>query len=164
MLTLILLVVLGGGVGILAVSMAERKPATGDAGTRRGTDAAADDGDRPEPPRNPSETASDPASSPTTAVERTPGPRPGPGPGPVARPERPRRIAGPARRRSRGDVPKSQTAVEGRLADLVRPSMPRRIASLVGVAVIVVAVGVGIATVLGAIVGAAAEILDNTIG
>ena len=61
-------------------------------------------------------------------------------------------------------MPRTQTAVEGALGDLIRPSLPRRALSLVGVAAIVVIVGVGIAALLGAVVGGAAEIVGNTIG
>ncbi len=60
-------------------------------------------------------------------------------------------------------MPASQTAVEGRLADLVRPSIARRVLSLVGLVVIVVVIGVGIAALLGAIVGGAAELIGNAI-
>ncbi len=63
-----------------------------------------------------------------------------------------------------GTVPASQIAVEAPFGDLVRPSFPRRLISLVGLVLIVVAVGVGIAAVVGAVVGGAAEILGNAIG
>ena len=61
-------------------------------------------------------------------------------------------------------MPRSQTAVEGELRDILRPSIPRRVTSLVGVVLIVIGVGVGIAAFLGAIVGGIAEILGNAIG
>jgi len=154
-LTLILLVVLGGGVGILAVSMAERKPATNAPDSRRARpaeDAAAITAD-------PVEARDEPA---TAAPEPVPEPEPQPEPRHDPRPNR-RRTAGPERRLHRGDVPRSQTAVEGELGDLLRPSFLRRITSFVGVVLIVVGVGVGIAAFLGAIVGGVAELFDNAI-
>ena len=185
MLTLILLVVLGGGVGILAVSMAERKPATNDPDSRRAQAAdEAEETGAPEP-----HAASDrepeprPEPAPETAPVETHVPEPEPPPAPEPEPVpasmtapgttsepadrpafAPRRGVGPERRPHRGSVPASQTAVEGPLGDLIRPSFPRRILSLVGIAVIVVGVGIGIAAVLGAIVGGAAELVGNAIG
>lgn len=156
MLTLILLVVLGGGVGILAVSMAERKPATNAPDSRRAR-AEGDGADDPGEAQRP--VAAPPPPTPPTPVETPPArPEPRPEPQPATR-----RGTGPERRLQRGDVPRSQTAVEGELGDLLRPSIPRRVTSLVGVVVIVVGVGVGIAAFLGAIVGGVAELLGNAI-
>ncbi|WP_436793505.1 hypothetical protein [Actinospongicola halichondriae] len=138
MLTLILLVVLGGVVGIMAVSMAERKPATNGGPSRRagGAKKTASPAPAPQVHHEP-----EPESTRTIAVGSPASPPP-----------------------HTGTVPASQTAVEGRFADLVRPSLPRRVTSLVGLAVIVVVVGVGIAAIIGAVVGGAAEILGNAIG
>lgn len=187
MLTLILLVVLGGGVGILAVSMAERKPATNALDSRRarsaddGAPVAVDTGentgdDTDDDTGDTAEAA--PVPQPAQPVVPTPAPAPAPVTAPLpsvtAEPEpqsepRPHRPAdrrpgpGPERRLRRGDVPRSQTAVEGELGDLLRPSITRRFTSLVGVVLIVIGVGVGIAAFLGAIVGGLAELFGNAI-
>ncbi|MDE0804063.1 MAG: hypothetical protein OSA99_12145 [Acidimicrobiales bacterium] len=158
MLTLILLVILGGGVGILAVSMAEGKPAMRGDGSRRAHTAETSES---EPT-----TQQVAASMPTPAS--TPAPAPTPTPGrdprtPVARTIR-RTTDGLPRQVARGAVPSAQTAVEGAFHDLVRPSIPRRVLSLVGIVVIAVVIGVGIAALFGAVVGGAAEIVGNTIG
>ena len=146
MLTLILLVVLGGGVGILAVSMAEPKPAMRGMGSRRAR--AAED------------TSTGPSTDPEFHVDAPPEAQPQtPTPAPLRRTT----IGLPMRDR-RGSVPAAQTAVEGSLHRLVRPSIPRRVLSLVGIAAITVVVGIGIAAIFGAVVGAAAEILGNAIG
>ncbi len=187
MLTLILLVVLGGGVGILAVSMAEAKPATNAPDSRRarvegdgsgdpdedpgdGPDGTDDEHDVPDEPEEVATPATVPVpAAPAHAQVAAPTP-PAPIDPPPTRPEprrepRPaaRRGSGPERRLQRGDVPRSQTAIEGELGDLLRPSIPRRVTSLVGVVVIVVGVGVGIAAFLGAIVGGIAELFGNAI-
>ena len=160
MLTLILLVVLGGGVGILAVSMAERKPATNAPDSRRARDRSEG---------APTATATPPPveqqpDRPQPQPEPQPAPQPQPVPQPAPSPPARGRSAGPERRLHRGDVPRSQTAVEGELGDLLRPSLPRRLTSLVGVVLLVVGVGVGIAAFLGAIVGGVAELFGNAIG
>lgn len=86
-------------------------------------------------------------------------------PNPTPRPEPVRRRAPePVPQQHRGAIPASQTAVEGRFIDLVRPSATRRIFSLMGITVIVVVTGIGIAALFGAIVAGAAEILGNAIG
>lgn len=145
-LTLILLVILGGGVGILAVSMAEGKPAMRGGGSRRA--------------RVPEPVGSVPVADPPSQVVSEPSTAP------LRQPTRTVRRQSPGlpRRTGRGDVPATQTAVEGPLGDLVRPSIARRVASLVGIVCIAVVVGVGIAALLGAVVGGAAEIVGNTIG
>lgn len=149
MLTLILLVVLGGVVGLLAVSLAESsKPATDEAPSRRA------DAERDLAP----------------AASAVPVPAVTVAPQPVVAPVVEPRAAGPIlaetlpRKVDRGSVPKAYTAVEGRYQDLIRPPIWRRMTSLALIVVIVVVVGVSIAGILGAIIGAVAEILGNTIG
>ena len=162
MLTLILLVILGGGVGILAVSMAEGKPAMRGDGSRRAHTAETSESE----PTTQQVAASmpTPASTPAPAPTPTPTPTPGRDPRtPVARTIR-RTTDGLPRQVARGAVPSAQTAVEGAFHDLVRPSIPRRVLSLVGIVVIAVVIGVGIAALFGAVVGGAAEIVGNTIG
>ncbi len=150
MLTLILLVVLGGGVGILTVSMAERKPATKDHRSRRAAGPVADPATAAPP---------DAVVAATRVAVAEPDIVPAPEPEPIRK-----RAAAPAPQPHRGSIPASQTAVEGRFADLVRPSIARRIFSLVGITVIVIFMGIGIAALFGAIVGGAAEIVGNAIG
>lgn len=153
-LTLILLVVLCGGLGLLAVSMAESsKPATPDRRSPRATTGGAD------PTGVPDATSLEP--DPDDGTPTDPGAR-DPAPADVAAAlateASPRRVRLPAQ------VPRSQIALEGAFAEVARPSVPRRAASLFGIVAIVVVAGVAIAAVLGAIVGGFAEILGNTIG
>lgn len=178
MLTLILLVILGGGVGILAVSMAEAKPAMRDDGQRRARTPATptpESADEPVigPDTDPvDEPVTPPVTPPATQTRQTPvpattpAPRPAPTRAPVLSTPRTVRRTTPGlpRQVERGSIPAAQTAVEGPLHDLVRPSIPRRVFSLVGIVVIAVVIGVGIAALLGAVVGGAAEIVGNTIG
>lgn len=87
-----------------------------------------------------------------------------PEPEPATRPERrehdePRRRALDPRH-----VPKAFTAVEGRYADVAVAPVWRRLLSLTGILLIAVTIGVGVAALLGAVIGAASEILGNTIG
>lgn len=150
--------VLGCGVALLAVSTAERKPATARTERRRGTTT-----------ENPTDGA--PATEASAPADPDPVPAPTSATQPAAHaPERPDHdvpaaVSGPARRarRPRG-VPAAQAAVEGRYADVARASLLRRVLSLVGIIVIVVVVGVLIALLFGAVVGAAAEMFGNTIG
>lgn len=140
MLAFILLVVLGGGVGLLAVSLAESsKPAT-DAGSDRRGPGPDDDADEPENQPVP-EPVDEPRAPTRPPVER-----------------RPRRTPDPR------NVPRAYTAIEGRFADVARAPLWRRILSIIGIVLIAVALGVGLAAVFGAIIGALAEILGNTIG
>lgn len=146
MLTLILLVILCGGVGILAVSTAEGKPAMRSEGPRRARKSERDEA--------------------VTVVASPNGDVPQPQRAPLRQPAPSVRSSSPGlpRRARRGEIPAAQTAVEGSLGDLVRPSMPRRVVSLAGIVGIAVVVGIGIAALLGAVVGGAAEIFGNTIG
>ncbi len=174
MLTLILLVVLGGGVGLLAVSLAEKpKPATNDAaGPRAGAPdepSPSDPTPAPEPEpfmpvRTPEPTP--PRGQPAIPAVGTPLPLVATGRPAVADRPDPRfeRADALPRRIDRGRVPKAYTAVEGRYQDVIRPPIWRRLVSLGLIAVIVVVVGVSIAAILGAIIGAVAEVLGNTIG
>lgn len=162
MLTLILLVVLGGGVGLLAVTLAESpKPAT-DGGRIRRAQKPSDAHEEAEPT---AEAA--PAPTPTPRSDREPNPKPNPEPNRVPAPAATRVVeadAGPPRQASRGDVPKAFTAVEGRLQDVAAAPLWRRLVSLVLIVIIAVGVGVAIAAIAAAIIGAAAEIVGNTIG
>lgn len=144
--------ILGGGVGILAVSMAEAKPAMRGDGSRRARAAETSESE----PTTTHVAATVPAPVTAPAPRREPPP-------PTARTVR-RNSSGLPRQMVRGAVPTAQTAVEGALHDLVRPSVPRRVLSLVGIVAIAVVIGVGIAALLGAVVGGAAEIVGNTIG
>lgn len=159
-LTLILLVVLGGGVGLLAVTLAESpKPATDGGASRRAPKAGDDHSEEESGARRAPAPAPVPVPSPAPPPRRESRPEPTPAPSPVAVAE-----AGPPRRSSRGDVPKAFTAVEGRLQDVARAPLWRRLVSLVLIVVIAVGVGAAIAAIAAAIIGAAAEILGNTIG
>lgn len=151
----------------MAVSLADGKPATGGLVLRRGR-ADADDVDEavthgpepaldhdPEPDPEPEPVPADPPTTPTPVVP--PNQPTGTMSGPMSGPP-------PTARGRRGRVGRSQTAIEGRFADVARPSALRRILSFVGLVVVVLVVAVAIAALLGGIVGAAAEILGNAIG
>ncbi len=152
MLALILLVVLGGGIGLLAVSLAEStKPATGGDEPTRGPDATALDPDAPPDDA----TALDPDPTPDDDVAAEPVVIPAPA------------ATAPPKRSPRPDpsaVPRAFTAIEGSYAEVAGAPVWRRAMSLVGIAVIALAAGVGIAGLAAAVVGAAAEVLNNTIG
>lgn len=161
MLTLILLVVLGGGVGLVAVSLAESsKPATDAGPVGREPGSGRDSTEPPEPPESdePDEPAAPPPEPPSAPVVRRAEPV-AQAPAPVAVLDH-----GPPRRRSRGDVPKAYTAVEGRYRDVARAPLWRRLVSLVLIVAIAALCGVVIAAVLGGAIGAASEIIGNTIG
>lgn len=145
MLTLILLAVLGGGVGLLAVWLAEDKPARSRPGSRRGREA----GDAAVT-STVTEVAPVPERSPTPVVE--------PELAPVHVP------SGPPRVESTKGVPKGLTAVEGPYAVVARASAPRRLGSLAGLGVVLVLVAVLIAVVLGAVVAGGSELIGNAIG
>ena len=159
-LTFILVVVLGGGVALLAISLAESsQPATE-------TDEP-DRGDLADPaPRQAPTGSAEPVSAPAPEPEREPEPEPT-----VAAPFAPvTSIAErgdahePVRRRHRGSVPKQFTALEGRYADVAGAPLWRRLASLVGIVVITVVFGVASAAVLGAIIAAVAQLANDAIG
>lgn len=169
MLTFILLVVLGGGAGLWVVSMAESpKPATDGSQSprarvrellRRLTTEPAGTHDDSEP---------DDEYEDRSHVGETPRPEPEPVPAAVGAhaeadgpsPAEPRRADGPAG----GRVPKAYTAIEGRFADVAHVPLWRRALSLIGIVVITLIMGVGIAAVLGAAFAAVAEVFSNTIG
>ncbi|HEU5084309.1 MAG TPA: hypothetical protein VFU14_13280 [Acidimicrobiales bacterium] len=74
--------------------------------------------------------------------------------------------AGPprARRADARSVPAAYTAIEGSYREVARPTLARRLASLVSLVVVVVLLGLALAAVAGAAIGAAAEVLDRAIG
>lgn len=61
-------------------------------------------------------------------------------------------------------VPAAFTAVEGTYREVARASSGRRLVSLVSLLAIIVVLGVAIAALAGAAIGAAAELVDRTIG
>jgi len=163
-LTFILLVVLGGGLGLLAVSLAESpKPATdrGD-GTR-----APDVETELDPPLD--EAVDDVREDPMTA---------GLEPDPVepeaslddelaavlatAAPDPPARTAqrAPDPRR----VPLAYTAIEGRYDVVAVSPLWRRLLSLVALTAIALAIGAALAAVAAAVFGALAELLNSAVG
>lgn len=167
-LTFILLVVLGGGAGLWVVSMAESpKPATDGSQPPRAQvrellrrlfperDGTRDDAE-PEDEADFEETPVYRAEPVTAAVGADPGAG-GPAPAEGRRPPRRNGQAG-------GPVPKAYTAIEGRFADVAHVPLWRRALSLIGIVVIALIMGVGIAAVLGAAFAAVAEVFSNTIG
>ena len=183
-LTFILVVVLGGGVGLLVVSLAESSEPATDAG-RSGR------GDAPVEPA--------PVALPDSDPEPVPGPRAAPGPQLVEAPEpaldpasepidppAPLLVGAPPTtvdvegseaepdpppprpRHQRdvleGPVPSTRTAVEGRYDEVASAPLWRRVMAVLGIVVITVTTGVVIAAILGAIIAAGAEVLGNTIG
>ncbi len=144
---------LGGGLGLLAVALAERQPATVQDRNRRGQDDEVGDDEDDEDEDEPEVVFEVP--------ERTPAPPPAPtAPAPrrpTAAPAGPRRVA----RRPDG-VRRSQVAVEGAFGDVGVASLPRRLLALVGLVLVVLAVGVMLAVVIGAAVGAGVELFDQT--
>jgi hypothetical protein len=173
-LTFILVVVLGGGVGLLVVSLAEsEKPAT-DAGPRR---RAPDPSTAPEhhdsvEPDAPVDEAPPPVPEPEPQPDPEPEAElvpevwvdPAPEREPVFAPWRPAAAEGPVRRRSAGAVPAAFVAVEGSYADVARAPVWRRLFAVIAILAIAVIGGVAVAAILAAVIGAAAEVLGNTIG
>ncbi len=166
MLALILLVVLGGGIGLMAVSLAEStKPATGGAEPTRGPDPATsdpedhavDDGDAESEAVESREAGPDPLPHPVAPAIELLEPVVVPAPAAVTPPT-------PAPRPDPRSVPRAFTAIEGTYAEVANAPVWRRAISLVGIAVIALAAGVGIAGLAAAVVGAAAEVINNTIG
>lgn len=142
MLTFILLVVLAGGVGLAAVSAAERTdPATPRPRTRRGDQQhPTEDGDHPDDA---------PLDYPAMAVAEAPRRTPNP--------ELPRRT-------QRGQTPRSRTAVEGSFEAVAVASVGRRVVSLVILAAVTVGLAVVIAGSIGLSAAAVARIVDSAIG
>ena len=165
--------VLGGGVGLLVVSLAESSEPATDAG-RSGR------GDAPVEP--PPEALPDPDPEPVPAVQATPEPQlepesePALDPAPLlvgaaatatdaAWPEAEHAPPLPRRQRDvEGPVPATRTAVEGRYDEVASAPLWRRIMAVIGIVLITVTSGVAIAAILGAVIAAAAEVLGNTIG
>ena len=168
-LTFILVVVLGGGVGLLVVSLAEsEKPAT-DAGPDRRAPTAPEAGRDLEPEPEPEvEPEPHPAPEPEPDVRDEPAPRPWiaptPEPEPVFAALQPEVVDGPVRRRSAGAVPTAFVALEGSYADVAGAPLWRRFFAVITILAIAVLGGVVVAAVLAAVIGAAAEVLGNTIG
>jgi len=71
---------------------------------------------------------------------------------------------GPARRRHRGDVPAAFTAVEGTYRDVAVTPLWRRGVSLLLLLGVLAGTGVAVAAVAGATLGIAAELVDGAIG
>ena len=142
----------------MVVSLAEsEKPAT-DAGSHRRAPSEGGPGD-PEPevePRPELQREPEPLPEPL--------PEPEPEPEPVFAPLRPPVDEGPVRRRSAGAVPAAFVAVEGAYADVAGVPLWRRFLAVIAILAIAVLGGVAIAAVLAAVIGAAAEVLGNTIG
>ena len=158
-LTFILVVVLGGGVALLAISLAESsQPATEPAEPDVGDPVEEDRGAPVDPPpgaipepvppvEEPVPFAIEPAPVEPTLVDTGEGER-----------------YEPVRRRHRGSVPKEHTAVEGRFADVAGAPMWRRVLSLLGIVAITIAFGVASAAVLGALIAAVAQLAGDAIG
>lgn len=164
MLAFILLVVLGGGIGLLAVSLAELpKPATDggpDHRARDHDDEPETDGVEPvaEPEPEPDmEPDMEPEHEPAEATDvlvpvgSGTGPDAGATPGPRPRPD-PR------------TVPRAYTAIEGRFEEVATPPWWRRLLSLVAIVVIAVLIGAGLAAVAAGVIGAVAELVDAAVG
>lgn len=152
-LTLILLVVLGGGAGILAVSLIDSGGLSRLLGrlerfSLRGRRA------RHTAPASSDEAAPTPSAD-IELVERADG---------LVAVGGTRSPAHPAPRSGLRNVPKAYTAVEGTYRDVARLPWWRRAVSLVALAAIVVVLGAASAALAGAAIGAAAELLDGAIG
>lgn len=154
MLAFILLVVLGGGLGLLAVSLAESpKPATDRGNERRAPDPASDEPVdelvdealvEPEP------------SFEAELVEAYAGPKVEPGP-PLA-------ATATRRRPDLRDVPPAYTAVEGQFDAVAVPPIWRRLLSICALVAIAVVLGVGVAAAAAAVMGTLAELLNAAVG
>lgn len=157
MLTLILLVVLGGGVGLFAVWLIDARGLARLLGrfapgslrpTRRGDTTAPA---KPDPePAVASSTAGGPVAVETLEPVDT-GYEPLPSPVAAGR-------GGSAR------VPAAYTAVEGTYREVARVPVWRRLVSLVALLVILVVIGASIAALAGAVFAAVAELVDSAVG
>lgn len=72
--------------------------------------------------------------------------------------------AGPARRRRRGDVPRAFTAIEGTYRDVAVVTVWRKALSLALLLAVLFGMGVGLAAMTAAGLGVAAELVDRAIG
>lgn len=163
--------VLGGGVGLLVVSLAESSEPATDAGRSGRGDAPVEPSPEalPEPDPEPV-----PAVQAASEPQVEPEPEPALDPAPLlvgapttatAWPEAEHAPPLPPRRRDvEGPVPATRTAVEGRYDEVASAPLWRRIVAVIGIVLITVTSGVVIAAVLGAVIAAAAEVLGNTIG
>ena len=165
--------VLGGGVGLLVVTLAEsEKPATDAGPDRRAPGASEPDRDldpdpEPEPhpvPEPEPEVRDEPVPEPAPDPEPDAWVAPTPEPEPVFAPLQPHVADGPVRRRSAGAVPAAFVALEGSYADVAGAPLWRRFLAVITILAIAVIGGVLVAAVLAAVIGAAAEVLGNTIG
>ncbi len=152
MFAFILLVVLGGGIGLLAVSLAESpKPATDGGRDQRAPDAPTDQ----EPGDEPGVREADPEPVEATTEVLVP----------AAVAAAVREPATPTRRRpDPRSVPRAYTAIEGRFQDVAAPSWGRRLFSLIALVVIAALIGVALAATAAAIIGAIAELVDAAVG
>lgn len=159
MLTFVLLVVLAVGVGLIAVFAAEEGHLATEFGERRR------EATRRRAARHHRDDDPGPLALPELDAESGIEGDPVPSGSTVTAPEgasrpRVRGMSAPAAKR----IPKPYVAVEGRFEDVGRASLARRMASLMAIAVIVVALAVGSAAILAALFGAIAEMLDAAIG
>lgn len=155
MLTFILLVVLAGGVGLIAVSAAEHDdPARKLRRSRReGTSWY----------ERISAFSEEPAKEPTprAALPTEPGPEPATTDLRTSTAE----MAPPTpRRATRGNVPERFTAVEGAFEQVAYPSRGRRVFSTIQIVLLVAVLAVAIAGATGAAVAVIARALDSAIG
>ncbi|MCO8125601.1 hypothetical protein NHL50_00065 [Acidimicrobiia bacterium EGI L10123] len=156
MLTLILLVVLGGGAGLLAVWLVDAR------GLSRLLGRFAPGSLRPT--RRGGTTATPPSG--TSATEPAPA-APGPEQAafePVGTPLAPLPASAPAGRRGQKKIPSAYTAVEGTYREVARVPLWRKLVSLVFLLLTLAVIGVGIAAVAGAAFGLVAELVDGAVG
>jgi hypothetical protein len=144
-LTLILLVVLGGGAGLMAVWLIDSRGLSRLLGRSEGRSLR-----RPRP----ADTTPPPApDSDVSPPERRFEPLVAPDPAPT-RPGR----------RSSTRVPAAYTAVEGAYRDVARTPVWHKLVSLVSLCAVLVVIGVTIAALVGATFGLVAELVDSAVG
>lgn len=164
-LTFMLLVVLGGGLGLLAVSLAESpKPATDRGRTMRAPSAelgAPDPVERPtdDPVDDLVEAAGDGpiGTVPEMATDAEVADVPAATPPPRAAPA-------PRRQPDVGTIPRAFVAVEGRYDAVAVAPLWRRLLSVLAMILIAIVLGVGLAAVAAAVFGALAELLNAAVG
>ncbi|HSP04578.1 MAG TPA: hypothetical protein VLR27_13795 [Acidimicrobiales bacterium] len=156
MLTLILLVVLGGGAGLMAVWLIDARGlsrllgrfAPGSLRPTRPADTTRTETPEPAAP----EPALTSAATVATAYE------------PVESSFEPLPAPEPATRRDQKKVPAAYTAVEGTYREVARVPLWRKLVSLVVLLVILAVVGATIAALAGATFGLVAELVDGAVG
>lgn len=145
LLVFILLVVLGGGIGLLAVSLAgSPKPATDRGPTTRARRPGTDE-----------ESADDQDPADTVTPQPEPDLPLAPSTPPVARKRRVPDVR---------QVPRAHVAIEGRYDEVGAAPWWRRLLSLVALVVLVIVLGVGIAAVAAAVIGAISEFVGTAVG